>query len=170
MFSSAAGNGNLYYSSNYENNTGGFDIYRSQLIDGEYSKPENLGKNINSSFNEFHAYIAIDETYIILDSDRDGGFGNNDLYISFRKSGGGWTEAANMGDKINTEYSDMRPFVSPDGKYLFFCSNRIKSAETEDIWQYDNFMKRINGPGNSSQDIYWVSAQIIEDLKPENIK
>ncbi len=170
MFPSIANNGNLYFSANYESGIGKFDVYYSKYLNGVYTKPENLGANINTSFNEFHAFIANDETYIIFDANRDSGLGGNDLYISFRRDNGDWTKAINMGENINTESSDSRPYVSPDGKYLFFCSSRPNTEGLGNLWEYKNFMRRINGPGNSSQDIYWVDASIIEDLKPVGLK
>ena len=131
-----------------------------------------LDSSINSDSEEFHAYVAKDESYIIFDSPRPEGFGRNDLYISYKNNDGSWTKAKNMGDKINTPFSDMRPFVTFDGKYLFFCSTRPNpQINTEDKpFDYEQFMKRIAGPGNGSQDIYWMDAKIIEDLKPDHLK
>ena len=66
-----------------------------------------------------HPYIAPDESYVIFDGIRPSGYGDCDLYISFNKNGI-WTEAYNLGSKINSEMCEMTPSVSPDGKHLFF--------------------------------------------------
>ena len=71
-----------------------------------------------------------------------------DLYISFRKKDDSWTVPENMGKAVNTSSSELRPYVTPDGKYLFFTSDRPNSK----------------GIGN----IYWVDAKIIEELRPKN--
>ena len=117
-------------------------------------------QNIMNSINISHR----DESYILFDSIRPDGFGANDLYISFKLEDGTWSKATNMGNMINTEYSEMRPYISPDNLYLFFCSNRPGEA-TDDFSSYDSFMNRIKNAGNGSQDIYWISSNFIMDLK-----
>lgn len=123
------------------------DIRYSRLVDGKYEAPKLLNKNINSG-KSFHPFIAPDESYLIFDGKREGGFGDSDLYISFRQQDGSWGEPINLGDKINTEAWEAVASVTPDGKYLFFNRNM--------------------NPGNyENVDIFWVDAQIIEDLKPQ---
>jgi hypothetical protein len=137
--------GTLYFSSTREGGQGDIDIYRSRLVDGEYPTVENLGPPINTSSGDDLPYIAPDESYLIFASDRPGGLGHRDLYISFQADGA-WTEARNLGAPINSEYWDIYPSVSMDGEYLFFT--RRKS------WQ-----------STEDSDIYWVSAGFIEQLK-----
>jgi hypothetical protein len=119
------------------------NIRYSRLIDGNREAPKSFGKEINTGKLTAHPFIASDESYIIWDSENDGGYGGVDLYISFKQEDGSWGEAINFGDKINTEGPDSGGYVSPDGKYFFF--NRKISAE--------------------DSDIYWVDAQIIEPLR-----
>ncbi len=119
----------------------------SRLIDGKYEEPKLLGEQFSIGRYNAHPYIAPDESYIIWDSRREGGFGSSDLYISFRVIDGSWGSAINMGDKINTINKENYPSVSADGKYLFFDK---RAAEN-----------------NDDVDIYWVDAQIIESLRPE---
>jgi hypothetical protein len=71
-----------------------------------------------------------------------------------------------MGESINTNVTEFCPSVSPDGKYLFFSSNRIlyKNYSQYPI-SYEKKIKILNSPGNGSNDIYWVSAVIIAELK-----
>jgi len=122
------------------------DILRySRLVDGNREAPKAFGKEINSGKWTAHPFIAPDESYMIWDSERADGYGDKDLYISFRQRDGSWGDAINFGDKINTEGPDTGGVVSPDGKYFFF--NKKISAE--------------------DSDTYWVDAQIIDDLRPE---
>ena len=173
MFVSVSQKGTLYFSANRKDGLGGFDIYRSEIAPDGSLHPENLGPAVNSEANEFHAFIAADESYLIFDSqNRPGGYGRNDLYISFRKEDGTWTKAENMGAEVNTDAGDMRPYVSPDGKCLFFCSDRANpriGASGREM-DYRSFMDRINGPGNLNQDIYWMDARIIATLKNRILK
>ncbi|MFU7528941.1 alpha/beta hydrolase-fold protein [Qipengyuania sp. ASV99] len=121
----------------------------SRLVDGNREAPKPFGEAINSGTYNGHPFIAPDESYIIWDSKRDGGFGDSDIYISFRRSDGTWGDAINLGDRVNTDAWEASPSVTPDGKYLFFNRNIGSDA-------YENV------------DIYWVDAQVIEDLKPAN--
>lgn len=115
-----------------------YDIYRSSLENGEYSTPQKLPKEINTHRYEADVFIAPDESYMIFCAIRREGLGKGDLYISFKDKDGNWTPSKNMGDTINTDKHELCPFISGDGKYLFFTSN---------------------------QDIYWVSTDIIEKYK-----
>jgi len=122
------------------------DLYRSRLVNGEYGEPENLGAAINTDdYEEYAPFVDPDEDYLIFASNRPGGFGGNDLYISFQNPDGSWTEPRNMGDTINSGAGDTIPYVSPDGEYFFFITRRA---------------------GDRGYNPYWVDAQIIEDLRP----
>ena len=171
-YPSMAENGNLYFFSDRDEGEGEDDIYFSQYTDGSYAQPKNVGPSINSHLNEGDPYIEPDESYMIFCSrDRKTGFGNNDLYISFRKNDGSWVKAKNMGKTINTTAEEVCPFVSYDGKYFFFSSNRKKNQTHPEVpFTYKQIKKALNGPGNGSNDIYWVGAKIIEDLKPNYLK
>lgn len=123
----------------------------SRLVDGKREDPEPLPDQINTGKWNAHPYIAPDESYIMWDGERDSGYGSNDLYISFRQKDGSWGEAINMGDKVNTSAEEGGPHVTPDGKYLFF--NRM--------------VPRAGGESGSQSDLFWIDAQIIEELQPD---
>ena len=120
----------------------------SRLIDGKYEQPKSLGPQFAIGTYNAHPFVAPDDSYIIWDSVRENGFGSSDLYISFRAADGSWGPAINMGDKINTASAENYPSVSPDGKFLFFD-------------------RRVKPRNNTELDMYWVDAQIIENLRPE---
>ena len=103
------------------------DIYKSELVNGQYSQFEKLPDQINSTSKDATPYIAPDESYIIFMSNRPGGYGYYDLYISYKKPDGTWTTAKNMGNKINSFSEEAMPLLSPEGKYLFF--NSVKSGD-----------------------------------------
>ena len=117
-----------------------FGIYKSRFVDGEYQDPEYLLEEINY-LRGAHPFIAKDESYLIFDSQPDG-MGKSQLFISFKKKNGGWTKAKKFDKTINATYTENIPNVSPDGKYLFFHRNN---------------------------DIYWVSAEVITDMKKKVI-
>jgi Tol biopolymer transport system component len=162
-YPAVAENGNLYLA------TG--DIWISEYVNGDYTEMKKLGDSINTEeFYEEDLYIAPDESYLLF-CRRDDGFGSWDIFVSFRKEDGSWTEAKNMGEKINTSVSEVYPFVSPDGKYFFFSGRRTTHKEySETPLTYEEKIRILNGPGNGNADIYWVDAKIIEELKPDSLK
>ncbi len=123
------------------------DIRYSRLINGKYEEPKLLNEKINTG-GSFHPYIAPDESYILFDSKKEGGYGDSDIYISYRQQDGEWGDPINLGADINTEAWEASASVTPDGKYLFF--NRNMGSK-----KYENV------------DIFWVSAEVIEKLRTQ---
>jgi len=124
------------------------DVIRgSRIVDGERQDPVELPEHINSGAFTAHPFIAPDESYLIWDSEREDGFGESDLYISFRQPDGAWGSAINMGPQINSDKDDFYGSVTPDGQFLMFDRTISRTEDHIDV------------------DIYWADAQIIEDLR-----
>ena len=121
-------------------------LRHSRLINGTREVPKPLGNEFNTGTFNAHPFLAPDESYIIWDSQREGGFGNSDIYVSFRQADGSWGAAINLGAAINTAAWEAAATVTPDGKCLFF--NRNMGSDN-----YENV------------DIFWVDARVIEDLR-----
>lgn len=132
-----------YFTSERERGTSALhgDIYRSELQDGKFINLTKLPPPINTNYNDSDPLIARDESYLIFHSNRPGGYGEHDLYISFNKNGK-WSDPQNMGKDINTVGWEMAPTLTPDGKYLLFT--RRKAIVTPEAAQ-----------------IFWVSTKII---------
>lgn len=163
-------NGTIYFSSQREG-PGTNNIYRSECVDGKYSKGVILGEAINTEHREFDPYISPDESILIFSSTRPEGLGSGDLYISFKDKEGNWVKAKNMGDKINTAGSEYCPMISLDGKYLFFTGAGRNGRRIPDkSITYEDFKKSHNSSKNGLSDIYWVDAKIIEELKPDELR
>lgn len=170
LYVSASENGNIYFGADYENKTGTFDINKTDLyvcrFDGKnYLPAEKLKGGVNlAEYPEWDPFIAPDESYIIFTTTKPGGYGSGDMYISFRQKDGSWAEAKNMGSAINSSSQDYCPNLSPDGRYLFFSSYRAKAAGKD--LTYQELAKYLSGPQNGSGgDIYWVSSEILSQLK-----
>jgi len=143
---SASANG-TYVFDDYKSND---EIRISTIKNGQRQAPIKMSEVVNTGKWTAHPFIAPDESYLIWDSEREGGFGGSDLYISFKQHDGSWGAAINMGAQINSDNWDAYASVTPDGKYILF--NRGVDMKSD--------------PTNV--DIYWVNAQIIEHLKPTN--
>jgi hypothetical protein len=138
--------GVLYFSSERDGDRLRGDIFRAIPEKGEYLQVEKLPSPINTQYNDCDPLIAPDESFLIFHSNRPEGYGEHDLYISFRDERGQWSAPKNMGPKINTPGWEMAPSLSPDGKYLFFT--RRKAFETDEPSQ-----------------IIWVSIKIIDQFR-----
>jgi Tol biopolymer transport system component len=124
FYPSVAADGTLYFSARREGGQGSFDLYRSQLVDGRYGPPENLGVAINGRSAEIDSYVAPDQSYIIFASyGRPDDLGGGDLYISHNDHGR-WTPAKNLGSPVNSSAREYCPSVSPDGRYFYWTSKR----------------------------------------------
>jgi hypothetical protein len=163
-----ADNGNLYFFSDRAGGKGNDDIWMSECVSGNYAEPVNLGDSINTVDFDLDPFIAPDESYIIftrIDKERKG---DSNLFISFIKENRKWTHAVNMGEQINSSGWEFCPTVSPDGKYLFFTSNRrLHESYSKIPLTFERKLKILNSPGNGSADIYWMDAKIIEELKQD---
>jgi len=111
------------------------NIYYSKLSGDVWSKPILPGPNINTKYNENHASISADGTELYFTSDRPGGFGGMDIYMSKRLPPDGfWGEARNLGKTINTAEDEICPFIHPDGVTLFFSSKSHMNMGGFDIF------------------------------------
>lgn len=147
-FPTLSASGDLYFFREMEDERGGCEIFVSMDMNGKYSTPKNLGPLVNSDKHDCDPCLAPDGSYMIFCvRDRKEGFGKNDLYIAFLTEEGEWSQSAHMGEEINSEAEEITPHITPDGKYLFFSSNR-----------------------EGNYDIYWVDARIIENIKKGLLK
>ncbi len=145
-----AADGTLYFGRRVESASN--DIFEVRRVDGGYGTPRNLGGPVNSDQPDHSPYVAPDGSYILFSSFH-GSQGRSDLYVSFRADDGSWMRPRNLGPRVNSPWKDEYPYVSADGKYLFFNSNRPSALYASTI---------PDGPGN----VYWVDAGVIEELRP----
>ena len=121
------------------------DIYVSRPSEGDYGEPARISDGINSEYQDITPSVSPDGSYIVFASiGRPDCSGSADLYVSFLMADGAWSEARNLGPSINTP--DMEAFcgVSPDGKFLFFNSDR-----------------------GGADRVWWVSTSVIDSLRAD---
>jgi hypothetical protein len=138
-YMSFTNSGKMYFSSNGRTGSkNNYDIYSSEFRDGNFQPAVNAGTGVNTEHYEADVFVAPDESYLIFAANRPGGLGSGDLFVSFKQSDGKWSAARSLGNTINTKTDDFCPYVSPDGKYLFYAS---------------------------MGDVYWVSIAAINRLR-----
>jgi outer membrane protein OmpA-like peptidoglycan-associated protein len=110
----------IYTACNRDDGFGSCDLYISKREGGRWSAPQNMGSKINSSYWDSQPSIAPDGKTLYFASARNG---KMDIYVSVLDDNGQWGEPVNIGKPVNTEKSEMSPFIHPDGKTLYFTSD-----------------------------------------------
>lgn len=136
-FASITKSGTIYFMKVNEDGKGKSDIYYSRKVNGEYQTPQNLGLPINTAERESNPYISANEDYIIYFSTDPKGYGDVDLYISFKKDGK-WGTPKNLGLPINSVDAEFCPFVHVKEKRIYFARQ-----------------KKIPGSNRFNEEFYW---------------
>jgi len=157
-YPSAAKNGDLYFTVAAAYGKGKEDIVMCKPVKDGYSKPVSLPEAINSPNYEFNPFIDPDERFIIFSSQgRKDDMGGGDLYISKKDKDGNWLPAKQLPAPINSAGLDYCPYVTRDGKYLIFTSNRANPQFSDlKTKSYQQLKDLLTNPGNGFDDIYWV--------------
>ncbi len=124
------------------------NIYVSNFRQGKWTPMVKLNSNINTDFYETHASISADGKALFFASNRAGGYGDLDIYVSYRSSGGDWGPAQNLGSNINSSFNENTPFITNDGNTLFFSSYWHNT-----IGGYDIFFSQKQSDGTWSKPI-----------------
>ncbi len=119
---------------NFPDGFGSCDLFISyQTADG-WSAPENLGRNFNTEFFESAPSLSPDKRDLYFTSNRPGGYGGNDIYVSHRNENGHWSPPENMGPTINTAGDESWPFIHADNNTLYFTSNGLPGYGGTDLF------------------------------------
>jgi outer membrane protein OmpA-like peptidoglycan-associated protein/Tfp pilus assembly protein PilF len=156
---SADGNTMVFTGCEGRERVGGCDLFISYKKDGNWSTPVNMGKNVNSPDWDSQASLSSDGRTLIFSSDRFGGEGNKDLYVTTMDGKGNWTLARNLGKVINTRYDEVSPFLHANGSSLFFASNGHISLGGFDIFLAEKRKEGFEKPLNLGYPVNDVNDQ-----------
>jgi hypothetical protein len=169
--------GTLYFSSD-RGGGGSIHIYRSRLADGKYTEPEKLGPEINSEFNEYQPYISPSGKMLLFVSSgagvppynhrpedlNSGGkpYPRGDLYISFNRAGR-WTPARHLEHGINSFAEEEFPFLTPDGHYFFFSSERSPfTVPTASRLSFEDLEAHLHSVFNGHGNVFFIGIDALE--------
>jgi OOP family OmpA-OmpF porin len=138
---------------------GSCDLFQSVRIGTEWTEPKNLGPMVNSAEWESQPSLSADGRTLYFVSDRRGGEGRRDIWVSTLNEKGQWTRAKNVGKPINTQYDEISPFIHVNNRILYFASNGQVGFGGYDIFfsERDSSLtwqepKNIGSPINNQED------------------
>jgi hypothetical protein len=132
----------VFTACNRQDGFGRCDLYYSERKGDAWTTPRNLGKPVNTGHRETQPSISADGNTLYFSSDRPGGKGAHDLWVSYRDVKGFWSSAQNLGDSINTPGIEMSPFIHPDNQTLYFASDGHQG-----MGGYDLFLAKKDSAG-----------------------
>jgi outer membrane protein OmpA-like peptidoglycan-associated protein/tetratricopeptide (TPR) repeat protein len=153
----------------YRDDENGDVFVASKQSGGDWGAPTKLNSNINSKAYEGDAYITPDGLTLYFSTARYSEDGNLDLYYSTRTSGGDWGPAKSLGSTINTKYDEDSPFISRDGRTLYFSSRGHNTMGDYDIFasKYDSIGHKWGRPENMGYPINTPDADSYYRLAPD---
>jgi hypothetical protein len=119
----------------YPNSFGGCDLYDTQWIEGSWTKPKNLGFRVNSHDWEGQPHLSDDGKLLFFASDRPGGFGKRDLWLSEKDEMGQWKFPVNLGASINSPEDEQGPYLLSSKQRFIFSSNKKGGLGGLDFYQ-----------------------------------
>lgn len=148
----------LYFTAcNRQDVQGTCDIWEAVFEGGTAKKPRPLQGDANSDQWESQASISCDGNLLFFSSNREGGQGGTDIWMCKKEPDGAWGPAINLGPEINTAKDEEAPFITNDGKTLYFSSNGHRGLGEQDLFfskkQDDGFWSpaaNLGAPVNSS--------------------
>lgn len=124
----------LFFSSDRKHGEGGSDIYMmTRNSAGDWSEPVNL--KINTGSNEVSPFIASDNQTLYFASDRSGGQGGYDIYVTYRKGDNEWSEPKNLGAAVNTKSNELFFSIPSHEDAVYVSSDREGGQGGFDIWK-----------------------------------
>ena len=124
----------IFTACNRQGGAGRCDLYMTQYTNGQWSEVQNIGEPVNSGAWESQPSLSGDGNALFFASDRRGGKGGKDLWVSYRQADGTWGMPQNLGDSLNTREDEQGPFIHPDGQTLYFMSEGHPGMGGADIF------------------------------------
>ncbi|MDV3307410.1 MAG: OmpA family protein [Cyclobacteriaceae bacterium] len=137
---------------------GSCDLFQSEKIGDTWTKPKNLGPNVNTADWESQPSLSADGRTLYFVSDRSGGYGRRDIWVTHLDENNEWTKAVNAGRSVNTQFDEISPFIHANNRTLYFASNGLPGYGGYDIYYVEktgsgwSAPKNLEAPINDHED------------------
>ncbi|RSK25281.1 OmpA family protein [Hymenobacter metallilatus] len=125
----------VFASCDRPSSVGNCDLYISRRTGNVWSKPQNLGRNVNSPEWDSQPTLSADGRTLYFTSTRRGGRGQEDIYVTNLDAQGNWTPARNLGSPVNTFGKDMAPFIHASGTTLYYVTDGLVGMGGLDVYR-----------------------------------
>lgn len=166
-FPTLTDDGWLYFGSERPGGKGKSDLWRARWLGDRFGPPENLGEVLNTADQEIEPLVSADgKTLVFAAKGRPEGKGEYDLFVTFLCDGG-WSPPAPLGAGVNSSAWEFGPRLSPDGRFLFFTSNRSDfGRRPRGRLDLAALTRRLESPGNGLRDVYRVEVRALALRSP----
>jgi len=149
----------IIFASDREGGYGGVDLYIiSKDGNGLWSKPTNLGPEINSVNNEKSPFLHTDAKTLFFASDNFPSLGGYDIFYSRKDSLSNWSKPVNIGFPINSKFNEISLFVSTDGNQAIFASNNLEGIGGWDLYSFDLHESA------KPERVFFIKGNLFDDL------
>lgn len=149
----------IFTGCNFPNGFGSCDLYISYLTPQGWSEAENLGDVINTEAWESAPSLSPDKRDLYFASNRGGGYGKSDIYVSHRQPDGSWSKPENAGPRVNTAGNESCPFIHADNQTLYFTSDGHPGYGGDDLF----LARKLPGKGWSEAENLGFPINTIEN-------
>ena len=153
-----------------EDSFGDCDLYIAEYIGGSWRNVKNLGPNVNSAAWDSQPTLSPDGLMLFFASERPGGLGGTDIWMTKRSFGGEWSAAVNLGGTINTVGDELAPYIAADNATLYFSSDMHPGIGGQDVYRSKSrggggwtAPQHLGTPINSEDDDYFCSLKLNSD-------
>lgn len=148
---------------------GSCDLFISQKTGDTWSEPENLGSAVNSGSWESQPSLSADGSRLYFVSNRPGGVGGNDIYVSRLTQEAGWSSPENLGEPVNTSQDEISPFIHANGQTLYFASNGHRNMGGYDLFVTEVHDEEWQEPRNLGYPINTHEDQVSLYVTPDGL-
>ncbi|GAB3815760.1 OmpA family protein [Pontibacter rugosus] len=159
----------VFTSCNRPDSQGDCDLYISFRTGGEWSKPQNMGKSVNSKAWDSQPSLSADGRTLYFSSTRSGGIGKEDIWVAYRNDDGTWQTPVNPGAPLNSSGRDMAPSIHVSGTTLYFVSDGHVGLGGLDIFKANlNRNKKWSEPQNLGYPLNTFADEGSLFITPDN--